>query len=283
MCFDATGSVVRRAKRPTEKSGHIFLYQGILCKNILYQSVPVVQMLSEKHDMNAIAYWLTEWMRAGAPCPQEAVSDFSLAFLGAMVKAFTPHPDLKSYINACFDALLKKPNAKMPPCFIRVDVAHLVKMVCQWDCLKKKPHRIKDFFVRSMAQVVMSQSFEDAEEILRAIIVVALSETEGSDNSGAPVSAETSKNYLKARISGEESILPDDEQEKGSVDECDDLQTDLREWVAQLHEESKALTTTEGDRDNMHFPLKLFLTLSGFHVTCPSGLQSWSHCLEVQT
>lgn len=38
-------------------------------------------MLSEKHNINAIAYWLKEWMRAGAPCPQEPVSDFSWPFL----------------------------------------------------------------------------------------------------------------------------------------------------------------------------------------------------------
>ncbi len=39
-------------------------------------SVPVVQMLSERHDVNAITHWLTEWIRAGAPTPKEVVSDF---------------------------------------------------------------------------------------------------------------------------------------------------------------------------------------------------------------
>ncbi len=73
-------------------------------------------------------------LRAGAPTPKEVVSDFSLALLGALVKAFTPHPDLKTYINVCCGVLLGKQSAKVPPCFVRVDVAHCIKMICQWDC-----------------------------------------------------------------------------------------------------------------------------------------------------
>ncbi|GAA6084538.1 golgin subfamily A member 6-like protein 22 isoform X1 [Tachysurus ichikawai] len=168
-----------------------------------HSSVRVVQMLSEKHDVNAITNWLTEWIRTGAPTPKEVVSDFSLALLGALVKAFTPHPDLKTYINECYGVLLGKQSAKVPPCFVRIDVAHCIKMICQWDCLKKKPHRIKDFFVRSMAQLIMSQSMEDARELLRYITIVALSETEGNDSSGAPNISERCKKYLKARIAKE--------------------------------------------------------------------------------
>ena len=89
VCFDATGSVVKKLVRPNGSSGHIFLYQGVLIGHNS-SSVPVVQMLSEKHDVNAITQWLTEWIRAGAPVPKEVVSDFSLAILGALVKAFTP-------------------------------------------------------------------------------------------------------------------------------------------------------------------------------------------------
>ena len=73
------------------KSGHIFLYQGVLSAHTGIHT-PVVQMLSEKHNIDSIANWLIEWHRAGAPIPKEAVSDFSLALLGALVKAFTPQP-----------------------------------------------------------------------------------------------------------------------------------------------------------------------------------------------
>ena len=100
VSFDATGTVVKKLKRPNGTSGHLFLYQGILSSegDAAIHS-PVVQMLSERHDINAIGNWLSEWLGAGAPVPKEVVSDFSLAILGGLVKAFTPHPDLKSYIN----------------------------------------------------------------------------------------------------------------------------------------------------------------------------------------
>ncbi len=136
VSFDATGSVVRKLQRPNGMSGHV-LYHGVLAGDEC-SSVPVVQMLSERHDVYAITQWLTEWIRAGAPTPKEVVSDFSLALLGALVKAFTPHPDLKTYINVCCGVLLGKQSAKAPPCFVRVNVAHCIKMICQWDCLKKK-------------------------------------------------------------------------------------------------------------------------------------------------
>lgn len=132
VCFDATGLVVKKLLRSNGKSGLIFLYQGILTENNC-PGIPVVQMLSEKHDVNAIANWLTEWIHAGVPVPKEAVSDFTLAILGALVKVFTPHPDLKSYLNECFHVLLGTQTAKLLPCFIRVDVVRCIKMICQWD------------------------------------------------------------------------------------------------------------------------------------------------------
>ena len=88
VSFDATGSVVRRLSRPTDKSGHIFLHQGVLsAQSGVHTSV--VQMLSEKYNIDSIANWLSEWHRAGPPIPKEAVSDLSLAILRALVKAFT--------------------------------------------------------------------------------------------------------------------------------------------------------------------------------------------------
>ena len=138
VSFDATGSVVRRLSRPTDKSGHIFLYQGVLSAHTGVHT-PVVQMLSEKHNIDSIANWLSVWHRAGAQIPKEAVSDFSLALLGALVKAFTPQPDLRSFINTCFGVLLGHADSRqLPPCFIRVDVAHCIKLITRWECLQKK-------------------------------------------------------------------------------------------------------------------------------------------------
>lgn len=88
VAFDATGSVVKKLVRPNALSRHIFLYHGVLTGSN-NSHVPVVQMLSERHNVQAITRWWSEWGRAGAPVPKEAISDFSLALLCALVKAFT--------------------------------------------------------------------------------------------------------------------------------------------------------------------------------------------------
>ncbi|TTF71937.1 hypothetical protein Baya_15120 [Bagarius yarrelli] len=80
--------------------------KGVLCSQ--GDHIPVVQMLTENHTISSTSNWLNEWQRAGASPPKEAVCDFSLALLGALVKAFTPYPDLKTYINQCFGVLTKK-------------------------------------------------------------------------------------------------------------------------------------------------------------------------------
>ncbi|CAL9701890.1 unnamed protein product [Knipowitschia caucasica] len=253
VTFDATGSVVKKLVRPNGKSGHIFLYQGVLT-GPNSSSIPVVQMLSERHNAVAIAQWLTEWIRAGAPVPKQVVSDFSLAFLGALVKAFTPHPDLKSYINECFGVLQGNQCAKLPPCFVRVDVAHCIKMICQWECLKKKTPRIKHFFVRAMAQLIKSQSLKHAKKLIHAITVVALSEAKGSDSFGIPLTSELCKKYLKAQIAEESVVIPVEEG-KGleNGDPCDPIHTDLRQWVTDICEESRSVAAANGDRDNIHY------------------------------
>lgn len=63
---------------------------------------PVLQMLSERHDTTAIQFWLIEWLRLGAPLPAEVCCDFSLALLGAVVRAFTNNSNLAEYVNRCY-------------------------------------------------------------------------------------------------------------------------------------------------------------------------------------
>lgn len=260
IAFDATGSLVKKLKRPQGVSGHIFLYEGVLIPGNTEEAmkVPVVQMLSEKHDINAIAYWLTEWKRAGAPLPKETVCDFSMALLGAIVRAFTPYPDLVTYINQCFGVLMEKESSKLPPCFVRVDVAHCIKLVTRWECLRKKVKRVKEFYIRAVAQLITSVSLTDAKDLIKAIFIVALSEAEGCDEMGKTLMSESSKVFLKKRIAEGCVALPAEEFEdetdipepKEKLDACS---TDLKQWVVNLRDECKLLAADNGDRDNLHF------------------------------
>ncbi len=92
---------------------------------------------------------------------------------------------------------------------------------------------------------------DDAKELLCSITIVALSEAEGNDSSGVPLISERCKKYLKARIAEESVVIPDVEGE--DLEKADQTQTDLRQWVTEICEESRSLAVANGDHDNMHF------------------------------
>lgn len=99
VCIDATRSLV---KKPTlisnKKTKSSLLYEiAVHDKNIMKQ-YSVCHMLSERHDNNSIYNWLIEWIRDGAPCPKQVITDMSLALMAAVVRAFTQYNSLKSYM-----------------------------------------------------------------------------------------------------------------------------------------------------------------------------------------
>lgn len=192
LYIDATGSVVKKLTK-TDKtlSKHIFLYQGVV--NFNGSQFSVMQMLSEKHTTNFIHLWLAEWSAMGAPYPREVVVDSSRALLNAVVRAFAFYPTLQKYANAC-------KNKIMPQCYIRIDIAHFIKMYAQF--LKNLPRRVKVFYLASMGQLVMCRNVQEAAIILRAILTVARSETEGILQNGQETHCEKEKKRLKSLITG---------------------------------------------------------------------------------
>jgi len=86
--MDATGSIVKKLKRTKEGvlSSHIFLYEAVI-SNGDYQ-VSVTQMISERQDTFTIYSWLMMWLSDGVTAPQETVTDYSMALLGAISRAF---------------------------------------------------------------------------------------------------------------------------------------------------------------------------------------------------
>lgn len=87
-------------------------------------------MLSAKHDTNFICFWLREILRDGAPVPQQVDCDYSMALLNAVCLAFNER-NLKNYVSDCF-RWLQNENLQYPlKSFIRIDIAHLIKIICR--------------------------------------------------------------------------------------------------------------------------------------------------------
>lgn len=174
ICCDASGGFVNQIKRPDETfSKKMFLYALVI-----ESAIPISMMISERHDSNAIYFWLTEWLRSGGKTPCEFVSDMSDALLNAAVRAFARLPSTKDYNNVCFN-LLRNPAIKAPDCYIRIDLAHFMKCISEWNCVKTKPQKVKDFFMRCVGLLVMATDITSMENYIKAIFIVAMSKTEG--------------------------------------------------------------------------------------------------------
>lgn len=112
LYIDATGSLIKKLKLPNgELSPHIYLYQAVT--NTSNYKMPIFQILSAVQNVNAIQYWLNEFLRIGSirktnfPIPRSVICDFDMALLNAIAKAFGQHSNLKHYLTTCFTLILK--------------------------------------------------------------------------------------------------------------------------------------------------------------------------------
>lgn len=78
LAIDATGSLVKKINRPTVDFQHIFLYEIVLHGHGI--QVSIAQMLSEKHDMATIQFWLQKCLMTGVPVPKEESLFFFIKF-----------------------------------------------------------------------------------------------------------------------------------------------------------------------------------------------------------
>lgn len=179
ISFDATGGCCKKIKQPSGQLGSsIFLYEGVMKVN--NNSFTVLSMLSEQHDTLSIYTWLKRWLKCGAKIPKEVVCDQSLALMSALVQAFTNYHSLEKYLNVCFSQAIGRANESLPSCFVRNDINHFVHLVSQWEPLKTSKHpRTKQLFCRAMGMLIFCKTMSEAEKILEAMFIVALSKYDG--------------------------------------------------------------------------------------------------------
>lgn len=181
LILDATGKLFQKIPIPCGgTSGHIFLYLGVVRLPGEGEGlIPVVQMFSERHNANAIEFWLKEWLRVGeASVPCEVVLDDSAALISATSRALAGEPSTAEYLKKSL-LFLQGEESMRPKCLIRIDVAHFTNLIRRWPQICSLKKRTKEFFIRAVIIVAKAESIDAAEDLLRAIFIVALSETEG--------------------------------------------------------------------------------------------------------
>lgn len=199
LSIDATGSIVRRFRKVSgDKTNHIFLYECTVGDSSLSSQYSVSNMLSESHNALAIYTWLASWIRTQVVgIPNEVVTDMSLALMYAVVMAFTKFKTLDDYIKHCYESLFLNKHFE-PGCFIRNDVAHMMKLISEWPCLKNQHRLTKRFYLKSIGQIIQT-CVDDAENVIQAMFTVALSDTEGTNSLELETTCEQRKKWLQMR------------------------------------------------------------------------------------
>lgn len=194
LSIDATGSLIKKQKRTSLNilSSNIFLYEGVATSS--FGHIAVTQMISEKHDTLCILNWLMQWMRHVSSPPNEVVCDYSRALLSAITRAFCG-TSIQLYVNNCFQ-IIQNSHTNIPVTFVRLDVAHMIKIFSRIKCLIGiKNKQLKEFYVRGLRLLMYSDNLINFETRLQALLTIMLCETDGwIDNDATP--SEKSREFI---------------------------------------------------------------------------------------
>lgn len=132
------------------------------------QNFAITQMICESQTTNEISFWLMEWLRTKIPVPKKVTCDSCKALLTTVIRIFTNNEGINDYVAKCWDG-------DMPKCYVRIDIAHFMKGYANF--LSGVNRRVKTLYLKCMGQLIFTQTLQEAEEILSAIIFIAKSET----------------------------------------------------------------------------------------------------------
>lgn len=269
VSIDATGGLIKKVKRTSLNllSAHIFLYEVVI--NTSYGQIPVCQMISEKHDIITICNWLTQWLNSGVDVPNEVVCDYSTALLGAVTRAFC-NLSLQCYVEKCFNVLLEIENETLPKCYVRIDVAHMIKIFCRIPYFKGMHNRnLKNFYVRCLRLLLTSISFEIFTDVLKALLTVSMSETDGWLNDN-PTPAESGRQMLLDKIKGIDEIDENMTDINFEIDESvldgekydnEDPITGVKEYLNEIEQVALIQSKIKGNRDSAYYVPNLSKTI----------------------
>uniref|UniRef100_A0ABD2X5W1 Uncharacterized protein n=1 Tax=Trichogramma kaykai TaxID=54128 RepID=A0ABD2X5W1_9HYME len=129
--------------------------------------------------MNYLHEIINKWIIAGAPAIRQIVTDGSKALQNAVSLCYNKC-SFKKYLDWCH-RLAMGSKIELPNCYIRADIAHLIKAACRWNCFPKDNEIAKDFYVRLIACLSKVDNFKDFSKIIFQIFIACgsskLSET----------------------------------------------------------------------------------------------------------
>lgn len=254
---------------------HLYLYLYQAVTNTLNYKMPVFQMLSAMQNVNAIQYWLCEFLRIGSirkanfPIPRSVVCDFDMALLNSIVKVFGQYSNLKHYLTTCFALILTEHSIETPKCFIRLDICHYMHMASKWKFFSNLNPKVKKFYIRVMALLTKQTNFFHFVELAKSIILLSLSEEIGKDNDGNDSPSESAPVLITNHIKGieEVSLYDKDNNTQDEDFELEITNCNIASWSSNLLEDCRktlAETKIKCDMANPYYVPQLSQKLKTF-------------------
>lgn len=157
---------------------------------------------------------------------------------------------------------MKNDEEDLPTCLVRCDVAHVIKLVTTWKPLQLVDKRVKDFIIRSIAQMVLSDNLDDMKQLLQSFFCLIFGKTDGCLENGVTTAAENGRQFLRRRIATgvAEKYFIDINEESANEYKFDDITT-LIDTENPFHEMAQKISVQcqnqvdheVGDHDNMYF------------------------------
>ncbi|KAF0694244.1 Uncharacterized protein FWK35_00037167, partial [Aphis craccivora] len=184
IVIDATGSVIKSFSKcgiEENKTKPLLLYEALVYDAQKHQNFTVTNMISESHTNISISNWLQNWLNCDIPKPKEAVCDHSIALLSALVKSFTQYSTLQDYLRACARLLTEDEfdYHTIPRCFIRIDVAHFIKIASKWTPLKSITRLAREMILRAIGLLIKCKTLNEIRVLLLSLFVLLTNETNG--------------------------------------------------------------------------------------------------------
>lgn len=241
LVIDATGSLIKSFKKlGLDKTKSLLLYEALVYDADKKQNFTVTNMISESHSNIDISNWLLKWLRCDVPKPKHTVCDQSLALLSAIVQSFTQYSSLRDYLNVCAELLkgnIKSDSFWLPRCYIRIDVAHFIKIASKWVPLKKIARLAKEMVLRTIGLLIKCQTLVEMRLLILSLFVLFTNETNGTDiENGEETPCEKYKNIITEATS------------TGFVDFQKQFEDILS--TAETEDEARTLLEMEYDRQN---------------------------------
>lgn len=174
ISLDATGMGIRTSnflpKECAPEKMPVFLYT-IACHSA-EKTMPIYQLLTNRHTLNFHAAWLTEWKKQVKKI-DEIIVDDSAALVGACAKALAKCNTTNQYISKCMNSVLYE--AAPSTVYIRLDISHFVRSLRRLNGLKQLDLRARVLYKRIFGFLIRCENLRVIEKVIRNLFIVVRS------------------------------------------------------------------------------------------------------------